>query len=340
MLMIFGYFLNFAQPVHPSDWGLKQFSINDKTVGRIGFYVDTTNIKRTAPILIYVNGSGGYPLGLFLQRESGSQFLTTFEDNIIPKTKNEYHLVMLDKPGLSFCDTVVTNEKEIGTIMENYPVPAYYTEKLSLTWRVEAIKAVISYLVKNGYHDGRKIVAWGFSEGGQVVPKLAVEDNRVTHVVSVVGAGLNQLNDFINASRIKVIKGELTPQQGQDEIDTYMKNFRDIYADPTSTTKFFSGHTYKRWASFCSDVPLENLLKLKIPIYMLAGSADVNSPITGLDYVPLEFLRKGKKNLTYEVCVGCDHFQNVIESGDATERGKSRNNEFMIRILEWIVRNP
>jgi pimeloyl-ACP methyl ester carboxylesterase len=338
LLLIFGSFLSFAQPVLPSDWGLKRFVINDKKLGPIGFYIDTTHIKRKAPILVYAHGSGGYPFVILVQKKSEAQIMTTFENNIIPKTSNDYHLVMLDKPGLSFCDTVVTND--INTVMEDYAVPAYYTKTLSLTWRVEAISAVITYLIKNGYHDGTKIIAWGFSEGGQVVPKLAAQDKRITHLVSVVGAGLNQFDDFINASRIKVIKGELTPQQSQDEIDTYMKNFKYIYEDPTSTTKFFEGHTYKRWASFCSDVPLESLVKLTIPIYMLAGSADVNSPIAGLDYVPLEFLRKGKKNLTYEVCVGCDHFQNVIQPSSPDEKGKSRNEEFMTRILEWLARNP
>jgi pimeloyl-ACP methyl ester carboxylesterase len=330
-------FQNFAQPVYPVDWGLKQFIIKDKKLGDISFHVDTTKLKQKAPLLIYTNGSGGYPLVIYHQKQNGGgQMLNTFDVNIIPTTKNDYHLILLDKPGVQFCDTITSNDNDTGSLLENYPVPEYYSKNLSLTWRVEAIKAVITYMIKNGYYDGKKLVVWGFSEGGQVVPRLAAEDKRVTHVVSEVGAGLNQFYDFIMVTRIKIAKGQLTHEEGQKEIDEMFKTIQDIYADPTSTTKFFSGHTYKRWASFCLDAPIESLIKLDIPIYMLVGSADVNSPIYGLDYVPLEFLRRGKKNLTYEVCVGCDHFQNVIQPSSPDEKGKSRGDEFMTRILEWL----
>ncbi len=336
MSLILSGFCIHAQPVYPKDWGLKRFTITDKRVGPIGFYVDTTNIKRKAPLLIYVNGSSGTPLCIYIERRKGSQIMTTFHNEIIDLVKSDYHYVLIDKPGFNFCDTIQTEEKDLSVLMENYQAPAYYHETLSLSWRVNSIKAVITYLIKNGYHDGKKIVAWGYSEGGQVVPKLADEDKRVTHVISVVGAGLNQFYDFITSVRIRVAKGELTHQQGQAEIDELYKTFNDIYTDPNSTTKFFSGHTYKRWASFCSDVPLEHLRKLTIPIYMAVGSADTNSPIYGLDYVPLEFSRLGKKNLTYEVCVGCDHFQTIIESADEKEKGKNVGAEINQRIFTWI----
>jgi pimeloyl-ACP methyl ester carboxylesterase len=339
MSLILSGFSVYAQPVYPKDWGLKRFTINDKTTGPIGFYVDTTNIKRKAPLLIFVNGSGGYPLCIYVESEKGGQLMTTFHSEMIGLVNKDYHLVLIDKPGLNFCDTVKIEGNDLSRVMETYQVPAYYNEMLSLSWRVNSIKAVISYLIKNGYHDGKKIIAWGFSEGGQVVPKLAADDKRVTHVVSVVGAGLNQFYDFITSVRVRVAKGELTHQQGQAEIDESLNTIKAIYADPTSTTKFFAGHTYKRWASFCSDVPLEHLSKLTIPIYMVVGSADVNSPIYGLDYVPLEFSRLGKKNLTYEVCVGCDHFQTIIETADEKERGKNVGREINGRILEWLGKN-
>lgn len=263
--------------------------------------------------------------------------MTTFHSEMIALTKDDYHFVMIDKPGFDFCDTVPVEGDDIPNLFENYQAPAYYHETLSLQWRVNSIKAVITYLIKNGYHDGTKIVTWGFSEGGQVVPKLADEDKRVTHVVSVVGAGLNQFYDFITSVRTRIAKGEISHQQGQLEIDELNTIFKAIYADPNSASKFFAGHTYKRWASFCSDVPLEHLSRLTIPIYMVVGSADNNSPIYGLDYVPLEFSRLGKKNLIYEVCVGCDHFQTIVESGDEKELGKNIGQEINERILAWLT---
>ena len=43
---------------------------------------------------------------------------------------------------------------------------------------------------------------------------------------------------------------------------------------------------------------------------MIVATADDHSPVYGLDYLKLDFIRLGKTNLTYDPCVGCDHFLN------------------------------
>lgn len=326
----------YAQPVTPAEWGLKRFALSDKKIGPVSFYVDTTNIRKKAPLLIYLQGSGGYPMVFFMEGDSFAYTTSTFDSELLRNKEKEYHVVMIDKPGLPFCDTVKTNDRDPYKILENYTPPAYYTENLSLEWRVQSARSVITYLIKNKFYNNSKIVVWGFSEGGQVVPKLAAEDKRVTHLVSVVGSGLNQLYDNIIGTRLKVAKGEYTHQEAQSEIDGYLFTFKDIYKNPKATDKTFSGHTYKRWASFCAEDPMVSLTKLTIPIYMLVGSADGNSPIYGLDYVPLEFARLRKENLTYEVCVGCDHFQTIVESHDEKLKGKNLGEEYRKKITQWL----
>jgi pimeloyl-ACP methyl ester carboxylesterase len=325
-----------TQPVTPADWGLKRFTLADKKNGPIGFYVDTTNIKQKAPLLIFLQGSGGYPMMFYVEGDSFAYTTSTFDVNLLSRMTKDFHFVMIDKPGLHFCDTIKSNERDPYKLMRNYTPPAYYTETLSLGWRVKSASAVITYLIKNKYFDNSKIIVWGYSEGGQVVPKIASEDKRVTHVVSVVGSGLNQFYDNLMSTRMKVVKGEYTHQEAQSEIDSYLYTFREIYKNPEATDKTFNGHTYKRWASFCAEDPYRILAQLTIPVYMLAGSADNNSPVYGLDYVPLEFARLKKNNLTYEVCVGCDHFQTIIESGDETLKGKNVGAEYREKILRWI----
>ena len=179
--------------------------------------------------------------------------------------------------------------------------------------------------------DGSKIVAYGYSEGGQVVPTLAVDDKRITHIISVVGSGLNQFYDSIVGWRIKAAKGEITQQRAQDSIDACFKQINDIYRHPNSTMLEYNGHSYKRWASFGQSAPFEKLRKLNIPIYMIVSTADNHSPIYGLDYVKLEFIRLGKTNLTYDPCVGCDHFLN------SNDNGKMNNHrDYMAKILKWL----
>ncbi|PSR56916.1 hypothetical protein AHMF7605_27175 [Adhaeribacter arboris] len=326
-----------AQPIQPIDYGLKAFSLTDSKLGVISFYVDTTGIAKKAPLFIDINGSGGLPLSIYVKGNGFEATANTFTTDILANTKDKYHYVILDKPGTPFCDTVTTtksaNVYDVHEVLYNYKFSDEYTKRLSLQWRVEATKKVISYLIKNKYWDKTKIVAYGYSEGGQVVPTLAVEDKRVTHIASVVGSGLNQFFDGMMGWRIKAAKGEITQQEAQDSIDAGLKNVADVYKTPNATDKEIGGHSYKRWASFCSVVPFEQLRRLTIPIYMVAATADDSSPIYGLDYVRLEFLRLGKTNLTFESCVGCNHYLSSIEDG------KQVSHDYLPKILDWVDRN-
>jgi pimeloyl-ACP methyl ester carboxylesterase len=222
---------------------------------------------------------------------------------------------------------------------QEYKPSAEYTKRLSLQWRVAASKKVISYLIKNKFYDGSKIVAWGFSEGGQVVPHLALHDKRITHVVAVVGSGLNQLYDGIVETRIQAATGQITHQQAQEKIEQDFRNLKEIYGNRNDTEKEVGGHSFQRWASFASEIPFESYRRLSIPIYLVASSADKSSPIFGLDYVPLEFIRLGKNNLTYDVCVGCDHLLNQKTIVEGKEEIKNLGDQFTDKILRWIEAN-
>lgn len=329
-----------AQAVRPVEYGLKEFTIQDKQLGRIDFYVDTTNLHQKGPLFIETNGSGGLPLCLYL---AGHRFVTTsttFGGDTYEKTRRKYHYVILGKPGTRFCDTlkapnltVEQYQQNPAKILFSYRPSEEYTRRLSLEWRVRATKAVITYLNRKRFWDGSTIIAYGYSEGGQVVPALAVADKRITHVVPVVGSGLNQFYDNIINWRIKGAKGELTYAQVQDSINAEFKRYADIYQHPTATDKEFGGHSYQRWASFGTTIPFEELRKLNIPIYMIVATADSNSPIYGLDYVPLDFLRLGKKNLTYDTCVGCNHY--LISQ----EQGQAVHHSYMDKLLTWAERH-
>ncbi|WP_449438348.1 alpha/beta hydrolase family protein [Pedobacter steynii] len=260
----------FAQPVTPGEHGLKEFRIEDKKLGTINFYVDTTNLKSKSPLFIETNGSGGMPLCLYIKGQKFVTTYTSYSSLLLDKTKDKFHYVILGKPGTAFCDTLsldmgVEEFQKNGAkaVMLNYRFSPEYTKRLSLYWRVEATKVVVSYLIKHGFWDRTKLVAYGYSEGGQVVPALAVAEKRITHVISVVGSGLNQFYGDILEWRIKAQRGEISQQGAQDSIVSYMAKVTDIYKNPNNVTKEFGGHSYKRWASFGSSIPFEKPQKVK-----------------------------------------------------------------------------
>lgn len=324
-----------AQPVKPSDHGLKEFVLNDAKLGTIRFYVDTVNIKKKMPLFIEVNGSGGLPLCIFIKGKGFGTTYNTLNEQLKAATEKNYHYIILGKPGTLFCDTIKTADDakhfDAHKLIADYQFSKEYTQRLSLYWRVEATQKVISYMVGHGYADKKKIAAYGYSEGGQVVPALAVADNRVTHIIAVVGSGLSQLYDGITAFRVRAAKGELSQQQAQDSINSELTTIKTIFKNPESTTLEYNGHSYKRWASFGMNPPFEKLRMLKIPIYMIVATADDNSPIYGLDYVQLDFLRLGKTNLTYEPCVGCDHYLNPVDTSKTALK-----EDYNAKILSWL----
>lgn len=78
----------------------------------------------------------------------------------------------------------------------------------------------------------------------------------------------------------------------------------DICKDPTSTDKMF-GDTYRAWYSF-SQPSLPNLLRINTPLYIAYGTAD-REMAPGLDNLLLEFIAKGKTNLTLKPYYDHDH---------------------------------
>lgn len=84
------------------------------------------------------------------------------------------------------------------------------------------------------------------------------------------------------------------------------------------------------WSSFTRNLPMEDMLRLDIPILMVTAGMDENAQILGLDYVKLEFLRLEKDNLTYKVFPNCDHyFYDVIN-------GEYKLDEMEDFVIDWI----
>ena len=320
--------ITFGQLKTPNEYGLKHYSLNDTLLGNINFYVTYDGIEIQKPLLILLDGSGHLPLYSFIKKDDGTSEIIGSVPFRYNKLSKDYHLVLISKPGTPFLDSLNVNTHE--SFVEQYQPSKEYNKKLSLDWRVNSTSKVIDFLISELKVDKNNIIAIGYSEGGQVVPKLALKNNNITKIVNIVGGGLNQFYDFVSAERLKARKGIISADSAQNKIDSLNLKFKEIYKNPDATDKFWLGHTYKRWASFCKNIPLEDMLKLDIPILLVSGGYDENSPITGIDYVELEFLRQGKENLTYKVYPNCDHWFNdkVLET--------NRLIDMLNYVIEWI----
>ena len=341
LLLIFVFMLVnvvFSQGVNPSDWGLKAFDIADKQLGDIHYYVSEKGIDQNKPIYFIISGTRGLPIMLVVQGGEKSVQLGVIPPDMITFFANDYHVAMISKVGTPFCDTMKVEQINPYQNLEDYQPSREYVENCGMEWEIAASKAVIADMLEKLPVNDKVIVA-GFSEGGETAIRLAAECDKVTHLVSVVSSGLNQFYSTIINYRIDAATGKYTHEQAQAKIDSLFMTYEEIYRNPESTDKWYWGHPYKRWASFNNYIPLDDLVKLDIPILFLNGTRDRNTPILQADYVKLEFIRLGKNNLTYQAIPDMEHSLYKIIVKDGQEQGVSYRNEAFNIIKEWVDGN-
>ncbi|MBX0293103.1 alpha/beta hydrolase [Hymenobacter sp. HSC-4F20] len=263
-------------------------------------HVTKSASKARRPLLVYLDGSGNFPL--YYKTKSGRYNSSVPLD--VRRYAKDYYVVVISKPGIPFQDSLRYSSSGRGY----YPENDTFTHLYSLDWQAEAASATIDYVVKNFPIDTRKVIVIGYSEGSQVAPRVAVLNKKVTHVVCLVGNTLNHLYDFLLTARLQVERKQISPVEGQRIVDSLYAEYAKLYQSPKAVDQTWYGSTYLKWSSFSRTTPLENMLKLSIPILYIAGGRDNNQTIMSMDYAKLEFLRQGKTNLLYRVYPDCNHY--------------------------------
>jgi pimeloyl-ACP methyl ester carboxylesterase len=314
------------------DWAT--ISINDKNLGTIKYHIHKNKINTKKPLIVYLEGSGNFPL-YWLNPNGRYSTSTTLN---FKELSNDYHIILISKPNTPFVDSISIAPSG----RKYYPVNNEFRQRYSLDWRTDSASNVINHILSqnNLEVDKTKIIVWGHSEGSQVAPAVAVRNESVTHVVSMMSNSLNQFYDFIINQRLLAEKGELSNEKAQKSIDSLYTEYEKIFDDPKAVDKEWFGETYYKWSSFALNPPLENMLKLDIPILYIAGGADDNQNIINMDYAKLEFLRKGKTNLTYKVYPKYDHyFMETKTDSSGKKEWIDHLGEVNDFVLNWIDKN-
>jgi pimeloyl-ACP methyl ester carboxylesterase len=311
----------------PWENAFQHYTLEDKQLGTVLIHVTKTDNQTKKPLLIYMDGSGNYPL--FYRKSSGNYSTSIAFD--FARYAKDYRIVFISKPGIPFSDSL---HYESGKAF--YPENEIYNRHYSLQWRAGAASTAINFLLKEIPIDNKHIVVMGYSEGSQVAPMVAVLNRKVTQVVCLVGNAQNQLYDFMINARLDADRNKITAEEGQQIVDSLYQVYEKIYASPKATDKKWYGATYLKWSSFSQTTPLENMIKLDIPILYIAAGKDNNQTIIDMDYARLEFLRKGKTNLTYKVYPNSNHYFQETILKDGKETRVDRSDEVHEFAFSWI----
>lgn len=267
-------------------------------------------IEEKSKILIYFHGSGGNPL--FLQTiktdtikmfENGetknkiqkSIFLSTSVPFDLDRIPNDYVFVLISKKGVPF-----------SADNDSYKPSQIFYKNESLNYRVGQGESVINDITKNLIKTPKKLLIIGHSEGSDVVAKLGHKNKKITHIGYWAGGANTQYYDFALFIQKDVQSGKITQTEANKSLDSLFKNIRNIEKDPNNSEKQWLGNPYRRWAHF-TEPSIENLLKIKKPLFVAVAGKDESVPIESSLLIPIEFLRNKKENLTFKIYADYNH---------------------------------
>jgi pimeloyl-ACP methyl ester carboxylesterase len=303
----------------------KHYSLIKKN-DTINFHLYSNDkIENLNSVLLFIQGSGSEPF-LNVKTEGKTKFIKSHIPFNLDRIPKNYAFVLISKKGIPFS---VKNTE--------FKTPKYFYENESLEYRANQADEVIKYIKKKLIHKPLKIVAIGHSEGSDVVAKLGTINKDLTHIGFWAGGGNTQYYDFALFTRKEVQKGNLTELQGKMKIDSLLIQFQEIQNNENSITKFWEGHSYRRWSKF-SEPAIENLLKIKIPIFVTACAKDESVPVESSYLIPIEFIRNKKENLTFKVYPEYDH-SFMIRAKNETEKTEYHWMEVFEEFMKWTNEN-
>lgn len=167
----------------------------------------------------------------------------------------------------------------------------------------------------------RYIALVGISEGGEVVPRLATEIVRVTHVVLLASPGADPLDAF----RQQMSKHGIT---GADEV------LRAISGPPPAdpSQAMLAGRSFRYWSELSELATRASLLQLRVPIFIGIGEADPMVPTELALETRDVVMRDGHASLTMLLFHYADH--GLVDTRD----GRGYLPDFWRSVDLWLVR--
>jgi dienelactone hydrolase len=282
-------------PHSPAGIPYTRYHTIDRFDRRIAFYISGDSNERL-PLVVSIFGSGAY--SNFIQREGKILDAHRIDREVFG---GKAHLLIIEKPGIEFLEE--HSERGVATQAS----PEFRREHTLDRWS-EAVSAALRAARSLPLADPARCLVIGHSEGGIVAARVAAENAFVTHVASLAGGGPPLLFDFLEwarAGRLDLYK-ELPPDP-ERQVARLLADVADIQSDPDNPDKFWGGHPYRRWSTFWSSSPLEELLKTKARIFIAQGTADKNGKtVAGFDALFATLLAHGRP-VTARLVQGADH---------------------------------
>jgi len=280
--------------------------------------------KNPIPVVLWIQGSGSQ--SLFSKMPDG-RISGGMQNLLFGLSKSRFRVLCVEKPGVKFLDSPRppgTAEKASEEFLREHTLSRWAAANesaLAAVWTLPGIDKSLTLVV-------------GHSEGAIVAAKIAADMPQVTHVAPLAAAGPTQL--FSLAELAARPRPNDQPGDAEKRRDKVFADWKLVQADPESITKFWMGHPYRRWSSFCQENSVAELLRSKAKVYLAQGVEDQSSYIGELDVVRAELTAHGR-DFVVERIAGADHGYRPVKA----ERAPGKPKEFedlLDRIVTWFLK--
>ncbi|TND08114.1 MAG: hypothetical protein FD123_2668 [Bacteroidetes bacterium] len=264
------------------------FALKDKSksTDSVRFVVSSSDtLKKKKGIILFIQGSE--PTPLFSEVKEGLAPPLPFDPT---PYLQDFRFVVISKPGIPvyhFFEST-TNFQYLDSAT-NMP-PLKFLENDNLQWYTQSAELVLKYLSAQSWVAPDKIMVIGHSQGARVASYLCTRNKEIKKLAFLSCSAFARTYNF--SADIRRQQGD--EKQEQVQIDTLFKRMAPEIV-PGAPEGFYNHH------------PVDDLLKLDIPVLLLYGLSDNSIQPETLDFVILEFTRKGKKNLDWKPMPGYDH---------------------------------
>ena len=269
----------------------------------IDFILINGNIDVPKPVLIFCQGSNPVPLITVLP--NGKKFITSINFDYTKMAK-DYHLILISMPNTPIEIPKHNLSNDYCFISDSTDQHSYFPTYLANNYAdnyVRRTKTVIDFLSMQKWVSANKIILFGHSQGSKVVVGASFNNPKVFKVGYASGNPIGRIDQLIREQRKLISDGRISQEEGQKQIESIYEMWRQINESPNAITTEF-GDPNKTWTSF-SKPQIDELLKIKQPLYVVYGTADITSNFC--DLLPIFFIREHKNNLTLKPYLGLEH---------------------------------
>lgn len=304
------------------------FQIKSKN-DTIDFIIADTNLNVTKPLLLFCQGS--QPIPLFIDFGEQGVFPVPLSNFNLEELNKIYHVAVISMPKTPLIVSIEHLNNQHNYITDTTNQYSYSLKYLKSDYSenyVNRANKVLNFLRKQDWINSNKIVVAGHSQGARVAVGIASSNKNVTDL-GLFGYNPNgRIDQMIRQIRKNAESGKISWEKA-DSLQQEQYDFYKLFQNPDSIKTHPS---LTSWKSF-SKPTLNELVKLKIPVYIAYGSQDIIADLC--DLLPLYFIENEKFNFEIKRYPNLEHNFFPIDENGKPNHAEGKWETVMNEFLKW-----